>query len=266
MTSLIAKPYTKLDQESSDSKVTDITEQNAELATGVESEASTLAASSGGTQKQGVDWEKRYRDLQSYSDKQLNTLRQDLETSQQSKVSLSSPEEIADFMEKNPDQYRMMQTIAREAGASVAAPLTSKLEVIETDTNKTKAIKAKAQIVQAHPDFDQVVNSDEFHAWAQGQTQEVQRWVYDNPNDADLAITALDLYKVKTGVKNDTKSKKRTSDSAADAVATSGIPDVSGGKKIWKASTIKSLHPSKYEKLESEIDLAFTEGRVDFNS
>jgi|TARA_B110000908_G_C10250447_1_gene451658 hypothetical protein len=265
MTSLIAKPYTKLDQESIDEKVVDIVEENAELEAGVESSSSTLAGDSSGTQKQGVDWEKRYRDLQSYSDKQLNTLRQDLETSQQSKVSLSSPEEIADFMERNPDQYRMMQTIAREAGASVAAPLSSKLDDIETDTNQAKAIKAKTQIIKAHPDFDQVVNSDEFHEWAQAQTQEVQRWVYDNPNDADLAITALDLYKVKTGVKNDTKSKK-TSESAADAVGTGGSPDVSGGKKIWKASTIKSLHPKKYEKLENEIDLAFNEGRVDFNS
>jgi len=265
MTSLIAKPYTKLDQESSDSKVTDITETNAESSKGVESEDGTLADSSSGTQKQGVDWEKRYRDLQSYSDKQLNTLRQDVVALKESNVSLSSPEEIAEFMQNNPDQYRMMQTIAREAGESVTAPLASQLEVMETDTNKTKAIKAKAQIVKAHPDFDQVVNSDEFHAWAQGQTQEVQRWVYDNPNDADLAITALDLYKVKTSVKKDTLQKK-SSGSAADAVATSGIPDVSGGKKIWKASEIKGLHPKKFEKLESEIDLAFTEGRVDFNN
>jgi hypothetical protein len=266
MNSLIAKPYTKLDQDTIDTKVVDITQSNAELEGGVESSSGTLAGSESGTQKQGVDWEKRYRDLQSYSDKQMNTLRQDLVTSQQSQVSLSSAEEVASFMEKNPDQYRMMQTIAREAGISVTAPISSKLESIETDTNDAKGDRAKVEILKAHPDFNQIVVSTEFHDWAQGQTQEVQKWVYDNPNNADLAITALDLYKAKTGVKNDTKSKKKASDTAADAVTTSGAPDVSGGKKIWKASEIKSLHPKQFEKLESEIDLAFNEGRVDFNS
>jgi hypothetical protein len=265
MSSLIAKPYTKLDQGTIDTKVDDITQSNAELEGGVESPSGTLAGAESGTQKQGVDWEKRYRDLQSYSDKQMNTLRQDLVTSQQAQVSLSSPEEVANFMEKNPDQYRMMQTIAREAGVSVTAPIASKIESIETDTNAAKGDRAKGEILAAHPDFSQIVASTEFHDWAQGQTQEVQKWVYENPNNADLAITALDLYKAKTGVKNGTKSKK-ASDTAADAVTTSGSPDVSGGKKIWKASEIKGLHPKRFEKLESEIDLAFNEGRVDFNS
>jgi hypothetical protein len=265
MNSLIANPYTKLDQDTTDTKVTDITQSNAEPGDGVESSSGTLADSESGTQKQGVDWEKRYRDLQSYSDKQLNTLRQDLVTSQQSQVSLSSPEEVADFMERNPDQYRMMQTIAREAGVSVTAPITSKLESIETHTNEAKGNRAKEAILKIHPDFNQIVGSTEFHDWAQGQTQEVQKWVYENPNNADLAITALDLYKAKTGVKNDTKSKKAL-DTAADAVTTSRTPDVSGGRKIWKASEIKGLHPKEFEKLESEIDLAYDEGRVDFNS
>jgi len=42
--------------------------------------------------------------------------------------------------------------------------------------------------------------------------------------------------------------------------------EATGGKKIWKASEIGKMKPHQFEKLEEELDVARSEGRIDFNS
>ena len=39
-----------------------------------------------------------------------------------------------------------------------------------------------------------------------------------------------------------------------------------GDKRVWKASQIAKMKAHEFEKLESELDLARSEGRIDFNS
>ena len=271
MTSLIAKPYTKLDQEDIDTKIKDIDSSTQEPNEEVENLMGTPDDVANGTRQGEVDWEKRYRDLQSYHDKKLNKVNKELAEAKKTTLSLSSPEEVSKFMDENPDLYRMMQTIAFEQGSSAVEQISNELETIKSDTQDTKQVSLVTKIKASHPDFDTIVGSSEFHAWAEGQTQEVQQWIYKNPDNANLAIAALDLYKAKTGYKSDTKEKaekpkSKASDTAADAVTTSGSPDVSSNKKVWKASEIKKLTPSQFEKYEADIDLAWEEGRVDLNS
>jgi hypothetical protein len=76
----------------------------------------------------------------------------------------------------------------------------------------------------------------------------------------------VDLYKADTG---QTKKKTKTA-SAADAVTKAPAREVrtegTGGKRIWKASEIGKMKPWEFEKMESELDAARSEGRIDYNS
>jgi len=67
-----------------------------------------------------------------------------------------------------------------------------------------------------------------------------------------------------------TKKKKTKDSSAADAVTKTPARDVktdsTDGKKIWKSSEIAKMKPWEFEKFETELDQARTEGRIDLNS
>ena len=77
----------------------------------------------------------------------------------------------------------------------------------------------------------------------------------------------IDLHLADSG-----KSKKKVvkDDDAAASIKAPQVREVkttdAKGNKIWKASEIQRLKPWDYEKLEKEIDLARSEGRIDFSS
>ena len=78
----------------------------------------------------------------------------------------------------------------------------------------------------------------------------------------------MDLYKADAGLNKPKKSKRQAS--AADAVtktAAREVPtDSNANKRVFKASQIAKMKPWEFEKLESEIDSARAEGRIDYNS
>ena len=49
-------------------------------------------------------------------------------------------------------------------------------------------------------DFEDIRNSDDFHSWAKEQPDSIQKWIYSNADDADLASRALDLFKRDIGM------------------------------------------------------------------
>ena len=44
------------------------------------------------------------------------------------------------------------------------------------------------------------------------------------------------------------------------------VASVPGEKRIWKASEIGKMKPWEFEKVETELDAARAEGRIDYNS
>ena len=86
----------------------------------------------------------------------------------------------------------------------------------EMQTSATKE-KAEAALMQMHPDFDEIRDSDDFHNWADEQPKWVQDALYDNDNDARSAARAIDLYKADMGI---SKSKPTKDKDAAKSVST----------------------------------------------
>lgn len=199
------------------------------------------------TSTKDVDWEKRYKDLQSFQSKRENELRDKIKG--------------LEFVEPSTPAETETQTIESP--------------IAET-SNMNEFTSARAKIAASHPDFMSVVQSAEFTTWAKTQSANVQNWIYKNPDDPELAIFALDRYKATLAtpttqaapVEEVHPEKETTVDTlgAAMAVGTSSTPMTKEGKKIWRASDIKHMTSRDWKANSAEIDLAYSEGRVNFKA
>lgn len=220
------------------------------------------------------NWEKRYKDLQSWSSKEMHQLKQtvtELKTelaSQKTPVLTApkTPEELQAFKQQNPDMYGVIEHMAHTIAKAHIEQTDLRVAAMSQDLQATKAERARLAIKEAHPDFGQIVNDPKFHEWTKVQTQEVQDWILNNPDDPDKAIRALNLYKYEAGMSQQTK----TSDPQLEAdlaVTSTGMPGNEVPREhpayIWTASEIKSINPREYPKYADAIDLANREGRVD---
>ncbi len=77
----------------------------------------------------------------------------------------------------------------------------------------------------------------------------------------------LILYKADANIT--TKRTKKKKEDAAVSVGTANARDLTDSRtegRMFKASDIAKMKPWEFEKLESEIDSARAEGRIDYNS
>ncbi len=115
--------------------------------------------------------------------------------------------------------------------------------------------KAEAALMNMHPDFDTIRDSDEFHEWADEQPKWVQDALYENDNDARSAARAIDLYKADKGILKGDKSKLSNRD-AAKAIKTKSNrsePQADESKSYIKESQVQKMSTQEYEKHSDEI-------------
>jgi len=127
-------------------------------------------------------------------------------------------------------------------------------------------------LLNKHPDFVAIRDSEDFHEWAKSQQEDIQAWVYNNPHNVGLASRAIDLFKQDMGLigagsqskQTRKKSNKSSNSKAADMVSTktTTVDTNLGQPKIWTQEEIAALPMDEYDRLESEIDRAVEEGRV----
>lgn len=244
----------------------------------VEPEKTPNLMSGADTSNKGTDWEKRYKDLQSFQSKRENELRdkiKELEAADSTFQAPTTPDQMEAFKEEHPEMYNLMLTLAHQKASEATQGISDKLQTYEEERMMNEFEQAQARIKEVHPDFIDVVQSADFQGWAQAQPQQVQQWIYNNPDDPDLAIIALDRYKASRDAstahpeKEAPKQDAAVEDtaSAAQAVSSgSSAPQTAEGKKIWTASEIKGLSRKEWQKHAEEIDAAYDEGRVNFKA
>tara|TARA_R100000654_G_scaffold26160_2_gene49683 strand:- start:606 stop:995 length:390 start_codon:yes stop_codon:yes gene_type:complete len=122
---------------------------------------------------------------------------------------------------------------------------------------------AEERLMEKHPDFNDIRNSDDFHAWAKEQPQSIQDWIYDNSDNPDLASRALDLFKKDVGIEAEPKktTSKKTK-SAADMVSTKTTSVEPKSEKVWSEREIAAMSMDEFDKYESEISEAMQQGRI----
>ena len=221
-------------------------------------------------------WKERYSNLQSYSAKQNNELKntiKELET----KVNLlekrptessvpTNTEEMRQWVEDYPELASILKTMMKEEAQFVKEELGAKLDELENTKRQVEANRAFQAILKVHPDFGDLVNSAEFHDWISRQPEEKGRAgqamldVMTNGFDSDEAIKVINIYKRELAP----VKKKDPLRAAAETVSRSiipNVPDTHGGKRQWKESEIEKMSMRDYDKFEADIDAAKREGR-----
>ena len=135
---------------------------------------------------------------------------------------------------------------------------------------------AAKQLMNVHPDFEVLRESDVFLGWLDEQPPSISDGIYKNNTDVKWAARVIDLFKADTGIKtpktrNKSNSAKRAKpnasrNDAAQAVTKTNtkmsLEQFQDDKKVWSVQEISRLKPWEYEKVEKEIDRAVREGRV----
>ena len=224
-------------------------------------------------EKPDHDYKKRYDDLKRHYDKKLTQLeeekRQLATATQQANVPMpKTVEELEEFKTQYPDVYGVVETVAAMQASERTSELQKELEVIKEREKETVVQAAYRELTNNHPDFDDIKTDEKFLEWLQEQPESISDGIYNNNTDARWASRVLDLYKADAGI-----SKRKTSKAKADAATSVRAPrareitsEQGGDKRIWKASEIRGLKPWEFEKLESELDSARQEGRIDPNN
>ena len=230
-----------------------------------------------GSEERDHDYKKRYDDLKRHYDEKVQAFKQrekEMEQAMQSAAASQnitlpkSPEELERFKQEYPDVFDVVETIATLKAQERASGLEQEIEVIREREKELKVQSAYRELMNNHPDFNEIKADEAFLAWLDEQPESISDGIYKNNTDARWASRVLDLYKADQGIS--TKKRTKSNEAAAAVIRSPKAKDISSGargdKKIWKVSQIARMKPHEFEKLESELDAARSEGRIDFNS
>ena len=210
-------------------------------------------------------YKKRYSDLRKHLNKQTEEIKE-LKAKMENAVKgelrpPSSDESIEAWANKYPEIASIVETIATKKADEKFATADQRLQEIDKLNAETHRTKAESEIRKAHPDFDDLRDSDDFHTWAGEQPKWVQDALYENQDDPRSVVRVIDLFKVDNGM--DIKSKKKTTKDAASQVKTkrnTRIDDAGVAGQILE-SQVQKMTAQQYEARSDEIMEAIRTGK-----
>lgn len=223
-----------------------------------------------------IDWEKRYKDLQSHSAKQLSQKDKEIEAAKEQGKSADwvpeSPEEMDAFKKEFPKFYNRFKTMIIDEVKEVKQEVETTRNELSQERQKTAYQRAFNMIIKAHPEFSETEYRQEFTEWLKDQESFLQATInsptYDEEG-ARAAIRTISIYKSETGAEAAKKAKasSRSKRSAAESVGkpSSAAPATDSKEKIWRESEIRDMTQDQYEKHEDEIIAAQRSGRFEYD-
>ena len=217
------------------------------------------------------DYKKRYDDLKKHYDSKLNQFKsreqeliEEATKNRPTYKAPKSPEDLEQFKNEYPDVYDVVETVAHMQSESKAKVLEERLSKLQERENQLVRQSAEQRLMERHPDFEDIRNSDDFHGWAKEQHSSIQAWVYDNNDDANLASRALDLFKKDFGIDlpKAKSNSKQTRQSAADMVSTKTTSVEPNQQKVWSEREIAAMSVAEFDKFEKEISDAMQNGTI----
>ena len=214
-------------------------------------------------------FKKRYSDLRRHQQKQaeefkaeLAELKAQLSAATKKEMKLpKSDEDIETWAKEYPDVAAIVETIAMKKASEQSSALEERIKVIDEMQLSATKEKAEAALMQMHPDFDEIRDSDSFHEWAEEQPKWVQDALYENDNDARSAARAIDLYKADMGI---SKKKPKSDKDAAKSVSAKNSrskPQENEASSYLKESEVQKMSPQEYEARSDEIMEAIRSGK-----
>ena len=214
-------------------------------------------------------FKKRYGDLRRHSqDKEqewkvkFEKLEQQLSAAAKNELVLpKSDHDIEAWAKQYPDVAGIVEAIADRKALERSADIDGRLKEIEGLRIQAKRDKAEAELLNMHPDFEQIRSNDAFHDWAEVQPKWVQDALYENSDDAKAVARVIDLYKVDSGIVN-VKGTNFDKD-AASSVRTkrSTTPNHDDASNYLRESQVAKMSLNEYEKRMDEITEAQRKGK-----
>ena len=250
----VSRPYSK------DEKLKKDEEELEQLLEEQKQDASTEEVESEPTTAEEKTFKKRYSDLRRHQQKQteelkteINALKSQLEQSTKKQIKLpKSDEDIETWAKEYPDVAAIVETIAMKKAAEQSASLEQRVKALDDMQQDVSKQRAETELLQMHPDFDEIRNDDDFHAWADEQPKWIQDALYENDNDARSAARAIDLYKADKNL----TTKKASNKDAAKSVSTKGKrnkPVENESSSFLRESEVQRMTAKEYENKSDEI-------------
>ena len=206
-------------------------------------------------------FKKRYGDLRRHVQEKEKTwedkfakLEAQLEQATRKEMRLpKSDEDIEAWATKYPDVAAIVETIAVKKAREQSQGLEERVKEIDEMRANAAREKAEAQLLQAHPDFGTIRDSDEFHEWVEEQPKWVQDALYENDSDARSAARAIDLYKADMGIKTKKTSNNRDAARSVGNRSERSAPATESKVGVFSESQVNKMSSQEYEKLSDEI-------------
>ena len=215
-------------------------------------------------------FKKRYGDLRRHAQQKeqelkdkIRELEGQISTATKEAIKLpKSDDELAAWTKEYPDVAKVIETIATKKALELDKGMEDRLKAIAEKEAEAKRMTAESQLLQLHPDFEDIRNDEEFHSWVDRQPSWVQKALYENETDARSAARAIDLYKVDMKIA-DTK-KEKSDKGAASLVTAKNTSNVAKTKSSqsnqWRESQVAKMKAHEYERNEKAIMEAIQSG------
>jgi uncharacterized protein YifE (UPF0438 family) len=240
-----------------------IAEQNGETKEAVqEDDQEPVSAEDKSFKKRYGDLRRHVQEKEKTWEDKLKQLEAQLDQATRKEISLpKSDEDIEAWATKYPDVAAIVETIAIKKAREQSQGLEERVKEIDEMKASAAREKAEVQLLQSHPDFGTIRDSDEFHEWVEEQPKWVQDALYENDSDARSASRAIDLYKADMGI----KTKKTTSnrDAARSVGNRSGrsAPSEDSTSGVFSESQVSKMSAQQYEAVSDEIMEAIRTGK-----
>jgi hypothetical protein len=206
-------------------------------------------------------FKKRYGDLRRHQQQKekefedtIKQLKSQLDQATKQEIKLpKSDEDIDAWAKKYPDVAAIVETIAIKKAQEQSQGLEDRVR--EIDEMKANAVRerAEAQLMQIHPDFDSIRDSDDFHNWAEEQPKWVQDALYENNEDARSAARAIDLYKADRNIKTKRSSSNKDAARSVNSRNERSTPQSNYQGNAILESEVAAMSAVEYEKRSEGI-------------
>jgi hypothetical protein len=195
-------------------------------------------------QEKEQEWKLKFEQLQSQLDK----------ATKNELVLPKTEKDIEAWAKKYPDVAGIVEAIADKKAQERSSDIDKRLQEIEALRVDAKRQRAEAELLQLHPDFEDIRNDDAFHEWAESQPKVYQDALYENAEDVQSVARVIDMYKVDKGIK--TASKSTSGDKgAASSVRTKRSTQIQedDASTYLSESQVAKMSIKEYEKRQKEI-------------
>lgn len=218
-------------------------------------------------------WKKRYGDLRSFSQKELDAKEKELKDLKQkiaedARKQYAPPktrEEVQDWATQFPEVYGMVRTVAYEEVQEELNNLKQMVAELKGNISekdqKMAQREAYNQLLKLHPDWTEIKAQASFKEWLAKQSKLIQDALI-NSWDPEAAAAVIDLYKSKHQTKEAPKTPSVDTRREAATTIRPGNNSINpGSPEVWSESKFASLNRRDKERVMPEVEKAIAEGR-----